>query len=95
MMFLERNINVVMSNASCMPLTSYNENVPFNNLKRMKEKTNKRLVDFFNDKEYFMQYPNAQKISRSLDTLLDIRAIFKLVILKGRIYIRILFVYCS
>ena len=47
-MFLERNINTIMSNASCTPRTTYNnQDIYFNNSKRMKGgKINKRFVQF-------------------------------------------------
>ena len=40
--FLERNIEVVISNASCVPKTSFNENKPQNVMNVIKEKENNR-----------------------------------------------------
>ena len=43
--FLERNIEVVISNASCVPNTSLNDDTPQNVLNATKKKENKRCVE--------------------------------------------------
>ena len=51
-MFLERNINAVISNASCMPRTQLTENVSSTNSNMMEEKTNKRLAILRKERVY-------------------------------------------